>query len=185
VLALVVPSPFEDRPCRAWPADRSLVAEDRSAIAVRDRTGPEPAVIVVAWSAPGPHGFGNRWSSAGTSGHDGHAKTAGHAAATATTSHGEAQWGRVQVPQPACREPAGLLPTRRWSPRTGLTHWTSWEPSPPRANDRRSRRPCHPRATSSGHELYPAVSHGHSQATVELGTGPLTWTAGTARHCMA
>src|SRR5215207_9320793 len=29
-------------PCRARPADRSLVAEDRSARGVRDRTGPEP-----------------------------------------------------------------------------------------------------------------------------------------------
>ena len=29
-----------DRPCRARPADRSLVAEDRSAAGVRDRTGP-------------------------------------------------------------------------------------------------------------------------------------------------
>jgi hypothetical protein len=32
-----------DRSCRARPADRSLVAEDRSAGGVRDRTGPEPA----------------------------------------------------------------------------------------------------------------------------------------------
>ena len=29
------------RPCRARPADRSLVAEDRSAAGVRDHTGPE------------------------------------------------------------------------------------------------------------------------------------------------
>src|SRR5215216_2194134 len=33
------------RPCRARPADRSLVAEDRSAGGVRDRTGPDPAVL--------------------------------------------------------------------------------------------------------------------------------------------
>ena len=33
-----------DRPCRDRPADRSLVAEDRSAGGVRDRTGPDPAV---------------------------------------------------------------------------------------------------------------------------------------------
>jgi len=32
-----------DRPCRARPADRSLVAEDRSARGVRDRTGPKDA----------------------------------------------------------------------------------------------------------------------------------------------
>jgi hypothetical protein len=31
------------RPCRARPADRSLVAEARSAGGVRDQTGPEPA----------------------------------------------------------------------------------------------------------------------------------------------
>jgi hypothetical protein len=31
-----------DRPCHARPADRSLVAEDRSAEGVHDRTGPEP-----------------------------------------------------------------------------------------------------------------------------------------------
>jgi hypothetical protein len=33
------------RPCRARPADRSLVAEDRSAGGVRDRTGPEPPML--------------------------------------------------------------------------------------------------------------------------------------------
>jgi hypothetical protein len=33
---------WQDRPCRARPADRSLVAEDRSAEGVRDRTGPTP-----------------------------------------------------------------------------------------------------------------------------------------------
>jgi hypothetical protein len=31
----------EDQPCCARPADRSLVAEDRSAAGVRDRTGPK------------------------------------------------------------------------------------------------------------------------------------------------
>jgi hypothetical protein len=36
-----------DRPCRARPADRSLVAEDRSAEGVRDRTEPDfdPALV--------------------------------------------------------------------------------------------------------------------------------------------
>jgi hypothetical protein len=33
------------RPCRARPADRSLVAEDRSAAGVRDHTGPEPPML--------------------------------------------------------------------------------------------------------------------------------------------
>jgi hypothetical protein len=35
-------SPRRHRPCRARPADRSLVAEDRSAEGVRDRPGPKP-----------------------------------------------------------------------------------------------------------------------------------------------
>ena len=34
---------WQDRPCRARPADRSLAAEDRSAGGVRDRMGAEPA----------------------------------------------------------------------------------------------------------------------------------------------
>ena len=39
------------RPCRARPADRSLVAEDRSARGVRDQTGPEPLMLVRGGSA--------------------------------------------------------------------------------------------------------------------------------------
>jgi hypothetical protein len=33
-----------NRPCRARPVDRSLVAEDQSAAGVRDQTGPEPTL---------------------------------------------------------------------------------------------------------------------------------------------
>jgi hypothetical protein len=36
----------------------------------------------------------------------------------------------VRVSRPGCRDPAGLLPTRRWLPRTGLTLWSSCEPWP-------------------------------------------------------
>jgi hypothetical protein len=43
------------RPCRARPADRSLVAEDRSAAGVRDRTGPDLGPCWVR-GAPGPQG---------------------------------------------------------------------------------------------------------------------------------
>jgi hypothetical protein len=43
------------RPCRARPADRSLVAEDRSAAGVRDRTEPDLGPCWVR-GAPGPHG---------------------------------------------------------------------------------------------------------------------------------
>jgi hypothetical protein len=37
------------RPCRARPADRSLVAEDRSAEGVRDLTGPHPRSVLGPW----------------------------------------------------------------------------------------------------------------------------------------
>ena len=50
---------------------------------------------------------------------------------------------------------------------------------------RRSRRPCHPRAISSGHERYVADSHGHSEEAVGLGAGSLTWGGGGGRNCMA
>jgi hypothetical protein len=50
---------------------------------------------------------------------------------------------------------------------------------------RRSRRPCHPRAISSGHQRYAADSHGHSKTTVALGASSLTWHVGGGRNCMA
>jgi hypothetical protein len=38
-----------------------------------------------------------------------------------------------------------------------------------RVERHRSRRPCHPRAISSGHQRYPADTHGHSEEAVGLG----------------
>src|SRR5688500_10489690 len=55
----------------------------------------------------------------------------------------------------------------------------------PDAKDRRSRRPCHPRAISSGHERYVAVNHGHFDRTGGLGALSLTWGGGGGRNCMA
>lgn len=62
-----------------------------------------------------------------------------------------------------CREPSGLLPTNWWSPGTGLTVRPSWSRRR-QARDRGSCRPCHPRATISGHQRYVADSHGHFKA---------------------
>jgi hypothetical protein len=62
---------------------------------------------------------------------------------------------------PGCREPSNSWPQGGGSPRTASPTERVGSPSPPRANDRRSRRPCHPPAISSGHQRYPAVSHGH------------------------
>ena len=112
------------RPCRARPADRSLVAEDRSAAGVRDPTGPE------------------------------------------------------ELP----RRIRGL-PTRRWSPRTGLTLWTSWEPLPPRARWSFSSAvppACHKQRS-------PAVSSGQSRSLHAgrwAGRTCLTWGGGGGRNCM-
>jgi hypothetical protein len=86
--------------------------------------------------------------------------------------HGRA---RVESPPPGCREPSGLLPTRQWSPGTALTLWASWVPSPSGAEHHRSRRPCHPRAISSGHQRYPADNHGHFEKLDGLGSTALTW----------
>jgi len=38
---------------------------------------------------------------------------------------------KFEFPHPGCREPCGLLATRRWSPWTGLTYRLSWWPSLP------------------------------------------------------
>ena len=58
----------------------------------------------------------------------------------------------------------------QWSVRTGLTLRAglgavaaSWE-------HRRSHLPCHPRATSTGHERYAAVSRGHFEEAGALDT---------------
>jgi hypothetical protein len=45
--------------------------------------------------------------------------------------------------------------------------------------------PCHPRAISSGHQRYPAESHGQSEEAVGLGRPFPTWGGGGARNCMA
>jgi hypothetical protein len=75
----------------------------------------------------------------------------------------------IRVAPPGCREPFGLLPTKR--------RITEDEPHPPdqlgavaaRCKHRRSRRPCHPRAISSGQWRYPAVNHGHFEEAGGLG----------------
>jgi hypothetical protein len=61
----------------------------------------------------------------------------------------------------------------------------SARPDVGRRAHRRSRRPCHPRAISSGNERYVAVNHGHSDRTGGLGAPSLTWGEGEGRNCMA
>ena len=88
--------------------------------------------------------------------------------ATASSRRGvveaPAQW-RASL----CRGAENGLPTRQWLPRTDLTQETSWGAVTATANDRRSCRPCHLRATSSGHQRSAADGQGHSERAVRLG----------------
>lgn len=69
----------------------------------------------------------------------------------------------IRGSHPSCREPSGLLPMRQWSPGTGLTPAAELGAVAARCEH---RRPCHPRATSSGHERYPADNLGHSKRSL-------------------
>jgi hypothetical protein len=144
--------------------DRALVAQDWSAGAVRDRTGPKPA--------------GTRWV---------HAQSAGRGlqrAPAVTTGAKEAQVRAPAQPHQAPLKAAGessslptrlpralrLLPTMHWSPRTGLTLWARLGAFAARRGASPFSRPC-PRAISSGHRRYPAVNHGLSVRGIALGAG--------------
>jgi hypothetical protein len=61
------------------------------------------------------------------------------------------------------------MPTKRWSPGNRPHPPVELEAIAARWERRRSRRPCHSRAISSGHERYAAVNHGHSVRATELG----------------
>jgi hypothetical protein len=97
------------------------------------------------------------------------AGTAGRLAYGLLTLDGGDRRRGVRVSPPDCREPSGLLPARRWVTDDG--------PRPPvelgavaaTSERRRSGRPCHPRAISSGHQRYPADSHGHFEEAGRLG----------------
>jgi hypothetical protein len=110
------------RPCRTRPADRSLVAEDRSAGGVRDRTGPAPR------SALGPWRTGTTGARAVSNGPKGQRGTAGYRPSNLGSGlmhAGDSDCGpegRGSSPSPqelprAC----GPCPRGKWSPRTGLT----------------------------------------------------------------
>jgi hypothetical protein len=74
--------------------------EAREPGGVRDRTGPGLTVVAVAWSALGPHGIGNRWSSPGTNGHGRHTGTAGHRHSHPESQGAERRDGGFKSPTP-------------------------------------------------------------------------------------
>jgi len=92
-----------DRPCRARPADRSLVAEVRSAGGVRDQTRPGSSRSVL-----GPQLTGEPWTTVGTSGHQTIGEIAGRSTYSLLTSGGGEKRRGVRVSPPP--------PSRAWSP---------------------------------------------------------------------
>jgi hypothetical protein len=100
------------------------------------------------------------------------ARVAGRSTFPLLTSVARPASRRLRIPPAGCRGPATALANEagvtgaRASPRAELGAIAArWETP-------RSRRPCHPRATSRGHERYMAVSHGHSREAVGLGARP-------------
>jgi hypothetical protein len=66
------------------------------------------------------------------------------------------------------RAPFGLLATEQWVAEDEPHSPVELGAGAATCEHRRSRRPCHPRATRSGHERYPADNHGHSERTGRL-----------------
>ena len=132
---------------------------------------PGRTILEGYWCVLGPQSTGEPWTTAGRSRPTTLGATAGRSTSSSLTSGGGDRRGGVRVSPPSCREPSGRLPARRWVTEDG--------PHPPdelgavaATCERSSFSPaCHPRATSSGHERYPAVSHGHSETAVVLDAG--------------
>src|SRR5512132_4341645 len=62
-----------------------------------------------------------------------------------------------------CRESFRALAHEEWLTEDGPHPAVELGAVAARSGHRRSRRPCHSHAISSGHERYPADSHGHSE----------------------
>jgi hypothetical protein len=86
---------------------------------------------------------------------------------------------RVRALYPCCREPSGLLPTRRWSPRTGLTLRS--RRSQRRHGVRGHRRwTCHKRAIHTGLVRSRADNHGQQRSRLDLRRSPPSQVAAAA-----
>jgi hypothetical protein len=116
-----------------------------------------------------------RWTTAGRSGHQAFGGTAGRRTYSPLTSGGEDGCSEVRVSPPGCREPSGLLATRRWS---------RGRASP---SGRAGSRRCQVRASPFSPAVPPAC---HKERSVAVCSGkarslqggrcagrcPLTWT---------
>ena len=104
-------------------------------------------------------------TTADTSGRRTSGGIAGSWACGLLTSGGRDGRIRVRVSPPCCREPSRLLPTRQWSPSTGLALRSGWSQRTT-GYWRHPRRPCHNRAIHTSQDRSPADNHGqHSDSS--------------------
>jgi hypothetical protein len=101
-------------------------------------------------------------------------------AAVGQPAQQQAAWGPPGSPIPSLPTPTapswGLLATRRWSPRTGLTLRSGLEPETRRVARRRPQRPCHERAIHRSPERSPADNHGQRRGALDhAGPHPHRW----------
>jgi hypothetical protein len=128
-------------------------------------------ILIIAWTPIAAKGRAPRF--------------AGHRRYPAPSRQPSRRRGGGRVSPPSCREPCGLPPTKPWSPRTGLTLRSSWEPSPPR-REASSFSPAVPPTCHK--QRYLAVCSGQPRSLEGsrwAGRWSLTWGGGVARTCMA
>jgi hypothetical protein len=82
------------------------------------------------WSAPGPHGIRNRWSSVGTSGHGRHATIPGHSTYTPRTREAGASRRRVRIPPPLLTFAIAALTRHSRNVKSRRTQTSRWPTSP-------------------------------------------------------
>ena len=117
------------RPCRARPADRSLVAEDRSPGGVRDQTGPAGLTHAIPWGRPCRR---SRWPSRGTG------ETIGHHGRRSPNANRPIHGRAATRPNP-------------WRP------WNAGHPRRPHAGEQGADRACPAAASVGPQALHPGL----------------------------
>jgi hypothetical protein len=143
------------------PADFLLVVEDRSAGGVRDRTDRSPPVH---------GGYTPSRKVEDCNGHERSPLESRNCRCAGQHTRHQAPLRRragVRVSLPNCREPLRALAHEAVVTEDGPHPLAELGAIAATSERRRSRAPCHPRAISSGHQRYPADSHGHSEIAAE------------------
>jgi hypothetical protein len=122
----------------------------------------------------GTHAAGRQGSTTGTSGQYGSQGTAGQPARTAATRQPFSRRARVRVSPPSCREPFRTLAHEEGHTEDGPHPAVELGAVAARSKHRRSRRPCHSRAISSGLDRSRADNYGQRRSSTDLrGVTPL------------